>query len=41
MTCCVLLAGAIAAFLALSRRIKGGVSADPKAWRLPTEKPDA
>lgn len=40
MTCCVLLAGAIGALLWLKRWAGGGDAADPRAWRLPTEKTD-
>ena len=35
MTCCVLMAGAIAALLSLKRWVAGGAiaAADPRAWR--------
>jgi hypothetical protein len=40
MACCVLIAGAIAALLALKRLAGGGAAADPRAWRLRVEMPD-
>jgi hypothetical protein len=40
MTCCVLIAGAIAALLALKRLAGGGARSDPRAWRLRAEKSD-
>jgi hypothetical protein len=40
MACCVLMAAAIAALLALKRLTGGGVAADPRAWRLRTERSD-
>ena len=36
MACCVLLAGGLAALIALKRLLRGHSVADPRAWRLET-----